>query len=73
MTAAIITDDNEAAKRQYSSLEDAIFALHDISHRWVALKQEYIYQEYGHDGLAKVVPIGRGTEARHTRGRSAQL
>ena len=57
MAAVLATEDKEAAKQKYAELEDAFFAFHDIYHHWVALGQEFIYQEYGHDGLAKAVPI----------------
>ncbi len=57
MVAMLATEDKEAAKQKYADLEDAFFAFHDIYHHWVALGQEFIYQEYGHDGLAKAVPI----------------
>jgi len=38
--------------------EDAFLAFHDIYYHWVATIQEFIYERYGHDGLAKAAPLG---------------
>lgn len=57
MAAALAAGDADAAKQKYAELEDAFLAFHDIYYNWVALGQQFIYEEYGHDGLAKAVPI----------------
>jgi hypothetical protein len=45
-------------KQKYAELEDAFLAFHDIYYYWVATIQEFIYERYGHDGLAKAAPLG---------------
>lgn len=57
MAAILATGDTDTAKQKYAELEDAFLAFHDIYYNWVALGQQFIYEEYGHDGLAKAVPI----------------
>lgn len=49
--------DKEAAKQKYGELEDAFFGLHIMYQNWVAFLQEFIYSNYGHEGLAGSAPI----------------
>ena len=58
MAAALENGDKEAAKKKYAELEEAFLAFHDIYYHWVATAQEFIYERYGHEGLAKAVPLG---------------
>lgn len=58
MLAVLDAGDREAAKKRYSELEAAFLAFHDIYYHWVATIQEFIYERYGHDGLAKAAPLG---------------
>ena len=58
MVAVLENGDREAAKQKYAGLEDAFLAFHDIYYHWVATIQEFIYECYGHEGLAKAVPLG---------------
>jgi hypothetical protein len=58
MAVALESGDKEAAKRKYAELEDAFLAFHDIYYHWVATIQEFIYERYGHDALAKAAPLG---------------
>lgn len=56
--AVLEAGDKEAAKQKYSELEEAFLAFHDIYYHWVATIQEFLYERYGHDGLAKAAPLG---------------
>jgi len=58
MAVALASGDKEATKRKYAELEDAFLGFHDIYHHWVATIQEFIYERYGHDALAKAAPLG---------------
>lgn len=58
MAAVCESGDKEAAKMKYIELENAFLAFHDIYYHWVATIQEFIYEHYGHDGLAKATPLG---------------
>ncbi|MEW6296847.1 MAG: hypothetical protein AB1671_03790 [Thermodesulfobacteriota bacterium] len=58
MMAALEAGDRQAAKNKYAELEAAFLAFHDIYYHWVATIQEFLYERYGHDGLAKAAPLG---------------
>jgi hypothetical protein len=58
IVAVLESGDKAAAKQKYAELEDAFLAFHDIYYHWVATIQEFIYERYGHDGLAKAAPLG---------------
>jgi hypothetical protein len=58
LAVALTSGDKKAAKRKYAELEDAFLAFHDIYYHWVATIQEFLYERYGHDALAKAAPLG---------------
>src|SRR5262249_11724187 len=58
MAAALESGGKGVAEQKYAELEDAFLAFHDIYYHWVATIQEFIYERYGHDGLAKAAPLG---------------
>ncbi len=57
MEEALRGGDPQAAKKKYAELEDAFLAFHEIYYHWVATIQEFLYEHYGHEGLAKAVPL----------------
>src|SRR5262245_59345334 len=58
MAVALASGNKEATKRKYAELEDAFLGFHDIYHHWVATVQEFLYERYGHEALAKAAPLG---------------
>ncbi len=58
MATALENGDQESAKKKYAELEEAFLAFHNIYYHWVATAQEFIYEQYGHEGLAKATPLG---------------
>lgn len=59
LVAALASGDATAAKTRYAALEAAFLLFHDIYRRWVALEQEFIFSNYGHEGLTKAGAIER--------------
>lgn len=57
LALALESGDKEAAKNKYNELEDAFFGLHIMFQNWIAYIQEFIFKQYGHEGLTKMVPV----------------
>lgn len=57
LAALVEAGDWLAAKAKYATLEEAFLLFHEIYHRWVALEQAFIYEQWGHEGLYKAVSI----------------
>lgn len=53
----LASGDKVAAQAKYAALEEAFLLFHEIYHRWVALEQAFIFEQWGHEGLYKAVSI----------------